>query len=814
MVVPNSNTHAPDPNPQICATRDQLAACKDQADGATCTIQALVGYCLDGVCLPIQCGNGRVDPGEACDPPRTTANDRCSDDCKSTQVCGNGIVDPATNEECDDGNLLDHDNCDSTCHVESPLWTQVAIDQITARSNASMAFDVAHGVAVLFGGYDPTATCLGDTWFWNGAGWAQASPLFAPRGRAGAAVAYDSHRQRLVLFGGTCGLTFGDTWEWDGTSWHAITTPVAPSPRSGAAMAYDEHRQRIVLYGGDPGVTGDAFRGINPLGDTWEWDGSTWVETSNSSTVIDARAYAAIAYDPKRGRVVLFGGEVAGLVALANADVYEYDGTAWSDHPVAGPSSRTSATMAWEPVTGAVMMFGGTDTNTPNNETWLWNGTTWSAATTLPVPAARAYHMMTTDPFRKRVIVFGGGGDDPPTTWEWDGNNWANLTPTSPVALTTVDEIAFDSERHRAVIYDPADNVTWETDGASWTSSTSVPTPNRSSPGVAYDEARGKTVLFGGDVQNSTDAGDTWLWDGNTWTQVTPATSPSGRTAPLAYDAARKQVVMFGGTPDLTPNSGNVVPLDETWLWDGATWTQAFPAHKPPARFTHTLANDPVRNEVVLFGGDNGTGTIFGDTWVWDGTDWTQRQPMHAPTAQTSAHAAWNANRKKLALLDGVTNTVWEWDGKNKDWSPVTSPSPPPLREDGLLFASGDQSGVVLFGGFAPVPPPSAPIIYTDSWLLRWQGPSPSEACRLDIDVDADGTKGCADPDCWSSCTPSCPPGTSCDPSEPHCGDGTCNAALETCRNCPSDCGACTAICGDTFCDAPETSATCPGDCP
>jgi len=35
----------------------------------------------------------------------------------------------------------------------------------------------------------------------------------------------------------------------------------------------------------------------------------------------------------------------------------------------------------------------------------------------------------------------------------------------------------------------------------------------------------------------------------------------------------------------------------------------------------------------------------------------------------------------------------------------------------------------------------------------------------------------------------------------------------ETCRTCTGDCGSCTALCGDTYCDDNEAQ-TCPGDCP
>ncbi len=77
------------------------------------------------------CGDGFVDPGETCDtasPPNKNRNgDGCDDDgqdggnCTPTD-CGNGVF-TATNpnnplvtiEECDDGNNLDNDGCDSNC---------------------------------------------------------------------------------------------------------------------------------------------------------------------------------------------------------------------------------------------------------------------------------------------------------------------------------------------------------------------------------------------------------------------------------------------------------------------------------------------------------------------------------------------------------------------------------------------------------------------------------------------------------------------------------------------------------------------------
>lgn len=46
------------------------------------------------------------------------------------------------------------------------------------------------------------------------------------------------------------------------------------------------------------------------------------------------------------------------------------------------------------------------------------------------------------------------------------------------------------------------------------------------------------------------------------------------------------------------------------------------------------------------------------------------------------------------------------------------------------------------------------------------------------------------------------------------CGDGKCNGALgESCLNCPADCGACPAFCGNGSCDSGESCSSCAADC-
>jgi hypothetical protein len=78
-------------------------------------------------------------------------------------------------------------------------------------------------------------------------------------------MVYDT--KRVILFGGFTGSgstlqTRGATWQWDGKHW-AQRGDFGPQPRSGLAMAYDSARGRVVLFGG-------ADQGGQILADTWE----------------------------------------------------------------------------------------------------------------------------------------------------------------------------------------------------------------------------------------------------------------------------------------------------------------------------------------------------------------------------------------------------------------------------------------------------------------------------------------------------------------------------------------------------------------
>jgi cysteine-rich repeat protein len=86
-----------------CGTQETLKLCNTRDGGSYVCPENLACSVERSVCVPLFCGDGRIDPGEVCDDGNNRDGDGCSADCKSTEVCGNGIVDVAVGEECDAG---------------------------------------------------------------------------------------------------------------------------------------------------------------------------------------------------------------------------------------------------------------------------------------------------------------------------------------------------------------------------------------------------------------------------------------------------------------------------------------------------------------------------------------------------------------------------------------------------------------------------------------------------------------------------------------------------------------------------------------
>jgi hypothetical protein len=216
-----------------------------------------------------------------------------------------------------------------------------------------------------------------------------------------------------------------------------------------------------VLFGGN---------NLSNLSDTWEWDGSQWIDRTPSGSNPPARRSHAMAYDSARGRVVLFGGYGSGPLA----DTWEWDGSQWMQiAPATSPPARYAHALVYDQARSRVILFGGTTGFSLLSDMWEWDGSHWTELTPALRPSPRASHALAYDSARRRVVLFGGctqcqgAGELFADTWEWDGVQWTQQT-------------------------------------------LSINPPARSSAGMAYDSARGRVVLFGGNFGASGTFNDTW----------------------------------------------------------------------------------------------------------------------------------------------------------------------------------------------------------------------------------------------------------------------------------------------------------------
>jgi hypothetical protein len=276
--------------------------------------------------------------------------------------------------------------------------------------------------------------------------------------------------------------------------------------------------------------------------------------------------------------------------------------------------------------------------------------------------------------------------------------------PTRPAAAT-FPRMAFDSQRARCVAFGgwnaPFGTIvfqdTWEYDGTTWTLRSPATVPDeRDSHAMAYDSARGRTILFGGQDFNFVRLGETWEWDGTDWSSRGPANAPSARILlAMAYDAGRGVTVLFGG------EDGSGL-LGDTWEWNGTNWTQRTPAAAPPARTSHAMAYDSARGRIVLFGGADAA-NLLGDTWEYDGTTWVQVVTDGAPPVRVDHQLAYDLFRGRIVLFGGSDalidrNDTWEYDGTS--WRELHTANRPQGNAAMAMAFDSARGATVVFGGY------------------------------------------------------------------------------------------------------------------
>jgi hypothetical protein len=513
----------------------------------------------------------------------------------------------------------------------SPLPSPAGVAP-SPRADAAFVADPLTGTAVLFGGaYGGSSgppSPLADTWTYNGASWTNetAEMSNAPSPRSAAAAAFDPAGGGVLLFGGeSAGVPLSDTWTYGSVP---IVLTVTVSPTAGEAPLNATFQ--VSIHGGTP-----PYQSTWTLGDGAVLSGSPngshvyeavgtfqaqlfvndsagtnatavvviqvltpwaaahqWGELSAPATRAPSPRWSAqSSYDPPIDAGVLFGGQVSNGGA-AN-DTWVFVSGVWinlTGDLATSPSPRWGGAMAYDPLGGDIVLFGGTNGVATYNDTWTYSPAVgWQEIPTDTAPSPRVLASFVDDPDLGGDLLFGGGVRSAGggwtiynDTWEWRDGTWANLTaalvrgpPPTLGAAISYDPLSGEALMFGGSALPPGgtpgtcypDAELWVFAADQWSLSTAPNPPSeRLLSAAAFLPSDGVALVFGGaEARNGQcgAGGDTWSYENATWSNLSGSidvTPPARAAAAALYDAAAGVVVLFGGDE-------NGVPLNDTWVY-------------------------------------------------------------------------------------------------------------------------------------------------------------------------------------------------------------------------------------------------------
>lgn len=598
-----------------------------------------------------RCGNGVVDTltGEQCDDGDLASRDGCSSRCRvetarwhlrppvpsPVRRFGAGsAVDLTRGRLVLFGGLVGQTLQGDTWEYDGQSWRRAGgVLAPQPRQLPAMSFDRHRREVLLIGGEAAASGLLDDVWAWNGSEWSLVTTFgLAPAPRRGAAMTYDPVRRRHVLVGGNLGGGAGaggiELWELDEDRvWHARTEAGGPTSW---------------LVAGTPPIGFDPVRGevvLVVVPDTFTWNGTQWRKVTparlpwNSSPPLVAvpgtgqlrgfdtsiallwdgdRWQQAIAPFPTSPVLQAYLGRAGGVIAIDDAWVTRRVPGDPSQAPTL-PQPAALASMAYDPLRGELVRFGGLIGGASSSATWIRRGGAWSPRAPAPAPPARNGACLAFDPTSGHVLLFGGftaastlAGD----TWSWDGSSWTELSPTTGPTPRQLCGMVTHEARRSAILVGGRDATgasaeVWEWTGT-WQRLPELPVA-LAAPATFYDRRRQRLVVFGGQRSDDTVEDRTWEWDGASWAEVpSPSTPPARYGMGAGFHAAGGIGALAGGAA--------AMPVADAWQWDGTSWAPQANAPQPARRFPAS-GYDATEAELVVTGGNNVSNQALTDVW-------------------------------------------------------------------------------------------------------------------------------------------------------------------------------------------------------
>ena len=292
-------------------------------------------------------------------------------------------------------------------------------------------------------------------------------------------LAYDSQRQKTVLYDGHSGCT----WEYDGTFWELIETETSPPSSGSEKLIYDSTQGLIRLVGTFPNWS-----------EVWQYNGIDWQRViAENSFYLFSSGWVTAAYMPDKQAIYLLG---ACLEKCSNEGHYSgwlFEGKSWveegiipfgADAAAGEPTYMTPEVVYLEDNQTLVLQtgFGGKTIGS-----WALNydgregEISEDSTSTSGINDLLLFFDMVYDTERKVVVLFGAFQEGEKLiveTWEYDGIEWKQVFPQRSPSVRVWHAMAYDSHRKVVVLYGGSDYTddnfpnlyeTWEYDGVTWT---------------------------------------------------------------------------------------------------------------------------------------------------------------------------------------------------------------------------------------------------------------------------------------------------------------------------------------------------------
>jgi hypothetical protein len=246
------------------------------------------------------------------------------------------------------------------------------------------------------GGYRPAAEA--DTWLYENGRWRDLH-IPSPPYPSDRTIAYVPEMQRVVLLDRQ-----GDGWSFDGRVWHRDTALDLTIPENEpVGLAYDTGSRSLYAVGESLGGGTSGSRFV-----TWRFEGDHWqeVRTEHSPPNVGSGFFpaATLVAAPGGSGLLLLGDHPSTTAAVAQEAAangidgvtegpagfvtWRFDGKEWSRLDATGPGPRQAYSIAADPDSGEVLLFGGetypnhgvTRRSAPPafNDLWAFDGTTWT----------------------------------------------------------------------------------------------------------------------------------------------------------------------------------------------------------------------------------------------------------------------------------------------------------------------------------------------------------------------------------------------------------------------------------------------------